>query len=135
MCIRDRTNIAGQTNVKYGLCWSTENTPTINDQDVYKRQPQVHPHNKKGIGERLAYMSLNKTYGYQGIESEYPSYKSMKINGETIEISFSHAEKGLSPWMNISGFEIAGSDKVFYPAEASLKQKDHTGLLYTSRCV
>ena len=26
------TNIAGQTNVKYGLCWSTENTPTINDQ-------------------------------------------------------------------------------------------------------
>ena len=88
--------------------------------------PQVHPHNKKGIGERLAYMSLNKTYGYQGIESEYPSYKSMKINGETIEISFSHAEKGLSPWMNISGFEIAGSDKVFYPAEASLNQKDHT---------
>ena len=81
--------------------------------------PQVHPHNKKGIGERLAYMSLNKT-------SEYPSYKSMKINGETIEISFSHAEKGLSPWMNISGFEIAGSDKVFYPAEASLNQKDHT---------
>ena len=59
--------------------------------------PQVHPHNKKGIGERLAYMSLNKTYGYQGIESEYPSYKSMKINGETIEIILSHARKGIKP--------------------------------------
>lgn len=25
------TNIDGQTNVKYGLCWNTEGTPTIND--------------------------------------------------------------------------------------------------------
>lgn len=88
--------------------------------------PQVHPRNKQDIGERLAHMALAKTYGYAGIEAEYPSYKSMKINGEAIEISFSHAEKGLSPWTRISGFEIAGSDKIFYPAEASLNPKDHT---------
>lgn len=25
------SNIAGQTDVKYGLCWSAENTPTVND--------------------------------------------------------------------------------------------------------
>ena len=94
--------------------------------------PQVHPCNKKDIGERLAYMSLNKTYGHQGIESDYPSYKDMKIDGETIEVSFFHAEKGLSPWVNISGFEIAGSDKVFYPAEASLNQKAHTVVVKSS---
>lgn len=87
---------------------------------------QVHPCNKKGVGERLAHMSLNRTYKYQAIESDYPAYKSMKINGNTIEISLYHAEKGLSPWIGITGFEIAGPDKIFYPAEASLNQNEHT---------
>lgn len=89
-------------------------------------EPQVHPCQKQEVGERLAYMSLNKTYGLAGIETEYPVYKSMEIHGDTIEVSFSHAEKGLSPWINICGFEIAGSDKIFHPAVATLNQKAHT---------
>lgn len=88
--------------------------------------PQVHPCNKQAVGERLAYLSLNKTYGFSGIDTEYPVYKSMEIHKDSIEISFSHAKKGLSPWIDICGFEIAGSDKIFHQAVATLNSKAHT---------
>ena len=87
---------------------------------------QIHTCRKKEVGDRLAHLSLNKTYGYKGIASEYPAYKSMSIKDGSIEISLTNAERGLSPWNGITGFEIAGEDKVFYPAEASLNQKAHT---------
>ena len=76
--------------------------------------------------ETVPFACEYKEDGYIGALLREAQQKALSLNGETIEISFSHAEKGLSPWMNISGFEIAGSDKVFYPAEASLNQKDHT---------
>lgn len=98
----------------------------INDLVEEHEAPQAHPGNKKVIGERLAFMSLNKTYGHKGIDTVYPTYKSMKINGNAIEVSFADAEQGLSPWINITGFEVAGSDKVFHPAVAVLNQKDFT---------
>lgn len=89
-------------------------------------EPQIHTCNKKDIGERLAFMALNRTYGYAGIESHYPSYKSMKIIGDKIEISLNDAERGVSPWIEIKGFEIAGDDQIFHPATASLDQKERT---------
>lgn len=87
---------------------------------------QAHPCNKKEIGERLAYQALNKSYGYKGIKSDSPLYKGMRIDGNKIEISFYNAAEGFSPWMGIDGFEIAGANKVFYPAQASINQKDKT---------
>lgn len=95
-------------------------------------EPQIHTCNKKDIGERLAFMALNRTYRYVGIESDYPSYKSMNISGDKIEIALNHAERGVSPWIGIKGFEIAGDDKVFHPAEASLNQKEHTITVFSN---
>lgn len=89
-------------------------------------EPQIHTCNKKDIGERLAFIALNRTYGDAGIESDYLSYKSMKIKEDKIEITLNHAERGVSPWIEIKGFEIAGEDRVFYPATVSLNQKEHT---------
>ena len=95
-------------------------------------EPQIHTCNKKDIGERLAFMALNRTYRYVGVESDYPSYKSMNISGDKIEIALNHAERGISPWIGIKGFEIAGDDKVFHPAEASLNQKEHTITVFSN---
>lgn len=50
----------------------------------------------------------------------------MQIDGNKIEISFYNAEEGFSPWIGIDGFEIAGANKTFYPAQASINQKDKT---------
>jgi sialate O-acetylesterase len=81
---------------------------------------QIHPCKKAEVGQRLAYLALNRAYGESGLPYEEPVYKSMEIKGSSIELSFYNDYCGFSPWHDIVGFEIAGEDKVFYPAEAVL---------------
>lgn len=84
----------------------------------------IHPIDKKTIGERLAWWALGKTYGIKGLEYETPLYKSMEIEEHKIYINFAHAPRGICPmWTDLKGFEIAGADKVFYPAKAEIETK------------
>ncbi len=79
---------------------------------------QIHPAQKEEVGQRFAYLALNKTYGYNGLMCEGPSYKEMEISGGEVTLSFNNCDYGLSPWHDIAGFEVAGEDRVFHPAEA-----------------
>ena len=46
----------------------------------------------------------------------------MEIQENKIYINFYNAQRGLSPmWTSLKGFEIAGEDKVFYPAFAEIE--------------
>ena len=80
----------------------------------------VHPKNKTDVGKRLAYMALNKTYHVPGIEAYGPVYKSMEVKDGAAILSFDHAEEGFNRLSDMEGFEVAGSDKVFYPAKAEV---------------
>lgn len=77
----------------------------------------VHPKNKTDVGKRLAYMALSKTYHVPGIEAYGPVYKSMEVKDGAAILSFDHAEEGFNRLSDMEGFEVAGSDKVFYPAK------------------
>ncbi len=81
----------------------------------------IHPKNKKDVGYRLALWALAKDYGYTNLVYSGPLYKNYKIEGDKIIISFDHAE-GLKTCDEKppTYFEIAGNDKVFYPAEAEI---------------
>lgn len=80
----------------------------------------IHPKNKTDVGKRLAYMALNKTYHVPGIEAYGPVYKSMEVKDGAVILSFDHAEEGFNCLSGMEGFEVAGSDKVFYPAKAEV---------------
>ena len=97
-----------------------------NDLVYAYEKSQIHPCQKEEVGKRLAYLALNKTYQYGSIACEYPSYWNMSIQSDTVELIFHHADEGLSPWKDIKGFEIAGADKVFYPAVAVLVPEKKT---------
>lgn len=79
----------------------------------------IHASKKREIGERLAFMAAARTYGVQGVPHTYPAYKSVELNGATAVIHFANADGGLNPNMNLPGFEVAGADRVFYPAKAT----------------
>lgn len=81
---------------------------------------QIHPHNKKAVGERLAFMALNNTYGMKTIVCNGLEYQSMRIDSNKIVVKFKGAEKGFNRYTDVKGFEIAGSDKVFYPADVKV---------------
>lgn len=83
----------------------------------------IHPTNKQDVSKRLAAVAFNRIYGKQMIDSG-PSYKSMKIEGNKIIISFENIGSGLMTTDKngiVKGFEIAGSDQKFYEATAVIK--------------
>jgi len=86
---------------------------------VYPYEPtQIHPTQKQKVGQRLAFLALNKTYGMDKIICESPSFKDMKIKNDTVMIHFDNECGGLSRFTDIKGFEVAGADKVFHEAKA-----------------
>jgi sialate O-acetylesterase len=79
----------------------------------------IHPPKKKEVAERLLFNALNKTYGMKDVDCMGPVYKSMIEKDCALLLSFDYAETGIfSPESELSNFEIAGEDKVFYPAKA-----------------
>ena len=89
----------------------------INDLAYPFEQHQVHPRQKRQVGYRFAYMVLNKTYGLD-INTDYPEYDHMEMKGNKLHLFFRNAKQGFSRLNDIKGFEIAGADSVFHPAEA-----------------
>ncbi|HYG33423.1 MAG TPA: sialate O-acetylesterase, partial [Clostridia bacterium] len=83
----------------------------------------IHPKNKAEVGRRLALSALAKTYGKK-IEHSGPWYKSMKVKGNAVELSFDHIDGGLvAKDGELKGFAIAGEDRKFVWANAVIKGK------------
>jgi sialate O-acetylesterase len=79
----------------------------------------IHPTNKQEVGRRLALIAGKLAYKQDGVASG-PMYKSFRIVGSSIRISFAKAGSGLlaKDGKEITGFAIAGKDKRFYWAKA-----------------
>ncbi|MDR0394953.1 MAG: sialate O-acetylesterase [Tannerella sp.] len=84
----------------------------------------IHPMNKKTVGERLACWALGNTYHRKGFGYKPAVYKSMEVAEGKAYIDFDNAPRGLCPmWTQLQGFEIAGEDRIFYPAKAEIETK------------
>jgi Domain of unknown function (DUF303). len=81
----------------------------------------IHPKNKQDAALRLANIALNRYYKTVKIEDSGPLYKGMTIDKNKAIISFDHSEGLHAAGDKLTYFEIAGDDKVFYPAEAKIK--------------
>ena len=81
----------------------------------------VHPSDKRPVGERLALVALAQTYGLDVVPSG-PTPVSVQRRSAGLEIRFQHAD-GLA-WAagrGPTGFEVSGDDRRFYPAQAQLE--------------
>jgi len=80
----------------------------------------IHPPKKKEVADRLLFNALQQDYGFTSVDGKSPVYESLEIKDGKILLSFKNAETGLFAYDGLSGFEIAGEDKVFYPAAAKI---------------
>ena len=96
----------------------------INDLVYPYERWQIHPAQKREVGNRLAYMALNRTYGFKSIACDSPEFDHMQVKDGEIEVFFRYADDGLSPWQDIEGFEIAGDDDQYKPAKARLNESN-----------
>ena len=86
-------------------------------------EENIHPANKKPAGERLALLALAKTYGVKGFGFESPSYDSIRVKDGVAEVKFKNAPNWLTSYgKTLNLFEIAGNDKIFYPAKATINR-------------
>ena len=81
----------------------------------------IHPDNKKDVGERLALAALKIAYGEDLVYSG-PIYESSAIDGNKITIRFTNSTNGLitNDGEAPSEFAIAGDDKKFIWAKAKI---------------
>ncbi|WP_346860764.1 sialate O-acetylesterase [uncultured Draconibacterium sp.] len=87
-------------------------------------EKSIHPMHKKEGGERLALWALGKTYGIRDFSYKSPAFNAIEVKGGQLIVSFNNASNGLTTFgKELTGFEIAGDDKVFYPASTFLRSK------------
>ena len=94
-------------------------------------EKDIHPKNKFPLGERLGLLAKQIAYG-QAIVASGPTYASMKVEGGKIRVALKNTGAGLvigvppaipgaqpAPIPSaLTGFEIAGEDQKFMPAQA-----------------
>ncbi len=80
----------------------------------------IHPANKQDVGKRLALAARGTVYG-EKIEYSGPIYRDMKVDGDSIRLSFDHVGGGLvAKDGELKQFAIAGEDQKFVWASARI---------------
>jgi len=99
---------------------STPNTGMAVTIDIGEAK-DIHPKNKKDVGDRLARWAWAMVYGEKGVYSG-PLYESMAVEGNKIRVKFTHIGSGLTAKGGepLKQFAIAGEDKKFVWAEAKV---------------
>jgi len=82
----------------------------------------IHPKNKLGAALRFANMALNRHYKAIDVEDSGPLFQSVSYENRKAVVNFDRA-KGLHAEGEITCFEIAGVDKTYYPAKATINNE------------
>ncbi|MBC8011100.1 MAG: sialate O-acetylesterase [Burkholderiales bacterium] len=84
-------------------------------------EKNIHPTNKQDVGHRLALIALRKHHG-QNVIASGPLFAGATFTGATARVSFTEIADGLVAKDGaIKGFELAGADKKFVPADARIE--------------
>jgi sialate O-acetylesterase len=79
----------------------------------------VHPTDKRTVGHRLALAAQHVAYK-ESLEFSGPLFRQATPEGNNLRIWFDHADGLQAKGGSLTGFEIAGPDGVFAPAEARI---------------
>lgn len=83
----------------------------------------IHPDNKKDVGERLALAARKLVYGERNLVSSGPVFKSFETQNDKIVLTFDHTGSGLvsKDGEELSHLSISGADKKFVWAKSRIE--------------
>ena len=94
----------------------------------------VHPVNKKPVGERLARWALNKTYNRSQVTPSGPLFRQADFRDSAVYVAFDYAEGlGTSDGSPIRTFEVAETEGLYFPATAEVMAESACIKVYSSR--
>jgi len=87
----------------------------------FGEEKNIHPAEKETVAKRLAYRAFSETYLIKGIPYKSPTYSSFAAQDSFAVLTFTNVLSGLTDFGKlVECFEVAGSDKVFYPAKIKI---------------
>jgi sialate O-acetylesterase len=101
------------------MALSTANTGMAVTMDI-GNPGDIHPRNKRDVGNRLALIALAGTYGKTGIECSGPTYLEMRVEGDKARLRFDHAAGLTAGGGSLQHFMVAGDDQKFANATAAI---------------
>jgi len=104
---------------QFQIWQETKNTAMVVTTDCGDAE-DIHPADKRPVGERLALAARALAYG-ESVEYSGPAFAAAKFEGGKAVVSFTHLGGGLvAAGGTLRGFEVAGADGVFHPAAARI---------------
>ena len=81
----------------------------------------IHPTNKQDVGLRLALVARAIAYGEKQLEYSGPTFRQATREAASLRLWFDHAAGLTTKGGAVKGFEIAGEDRKFVPAEGRIE--------------
>ncbi|HVX52067.1 MAG TPA: sialate O-acetylesterase [Chitinophagaceae bacterium] len=114
-------NIAALLREAQTQSMQLDNTGMVVITDITGDTMDIHPKDKPAVGMRLANWALAETYHKAGLVYKNALYRAIEVSGNKAIVSFDNAGGKLTcPDKAITQVYVAGSDKVFYPAQATI---------------
>jgi sialate O-acetylesterase len=82
----------------------------------------IHPKIKKEVGMRLVNMALKEQYGINNLQPYFPHFAGFSIKKNKVNITVTSIGKLNCKDKIINSFQLAGEDKVYYPATAVIEK-------------
>ena len=95
-------------------------TGMITVSDLVDDVANIHPRQKRAVGERLANLVLKEQYKINEIRPYSPRFEHFEPTGNKVYIWFTTIGKLTSNNHKIRDFQLAGADKKFYQASATI---------------
>ncbi len=91
--------------------------------DLVDDVKNIHPQNKRDVGNRLANWALAETYHQPDMVYKSPVFKDMNVQNGKATISFDNIKTGLQvKGTTITELYVAGEDKIFHAATATIEK-------------
>jgi sialate O-acetylesterase len=116
----DSVGAAAEMRDAQRRCLGIANTGMAVTMDIGDLQ-DIHPKDKRSVGERLARWALARTYGQPGVVASGPLPTGVRREGSSMVVDFAFAEGLTAHGAALLGFELAGGDGKFEPADASIR--------------
>lgn len=107
--------------IQYKISEKQEHIATVMTYDIGD-SANIHPKNKQDVGARIARAALRLAYG-ENITAQGPVLEKFQFVANKALLSFTNTAHGLTlknSAKTVHNFMLAGEDKVFYSAEASI---------------
>lgn len=116
------SNSAALLREQQALVQSVPHTGMVVTHDLVDNVKDIHPHNKRDVGQRLAAYALAEVYGKKSGAYKTPQYSHMQVDKDKVRLFFDGVYKGLtSKGGPITDLYIAGEDRQFVPATVKIE--------------